>query len=78
MTDINQEPNEETTSLVEILLRYVRYWKWFVLGIIVALASLFVYLRYTTPIYKVSASIVLKEADKQSSQPIIEIGRAHV
>ncbi|MDD4698581.1 MAG: polysaccharide biosynthesis tyrosine autokinase, partial [Fermentimonas sp.] len=71
MTDINQEPNEETTSLVEILLRYVRYWKWFVLGIIVALASLFVYLRYTTPIYKVSASIVLKEADKQSSQPII-------
>ena len=71
MTDINQEPNEETTSLVEILLRYVRYWKWFVLGIIVALASLFVYLRYTTPIYKVSASIVLKEAGKQSSQPII-------
>lgn len=71
MTDLDNENSVETVSLIEILLRYVRYWKWFVFGIIVALSSLYVYIRYTTPVYKVSSSIVLKEAGKQSSQPII-------
>src|SRR5690554_6584790 len=65
------ESGEETISIMEILLRFVRYWKWFVLGIAVALFVVFVYLRYTTPVYRVSSSIVLKEANRQNISPTI-------
>src|SRR5690554_3483403 len=65
------ESGEETISIMEILLRFVRYWKWFVVGIAVALFVVFVYLRYTTPVYRVSSSIVLKEATRQNMQPTI-------
>ncbi|MFA5651724.1 MAG: GNVR domain-containing protein, partial [Proteiniphilum sp.] len=79
MTDINSaklpenagENNEETISIIEILLRFARYWKWFVLGIALALTIVFIYLRYTTPVYSVSSSIILKEARTQRLEPSI-------
>ena len=40
-------------------------WKWFALSIIVFLAGAMLYLRYTTPIYSVSARMLIKD-DKQS------------
>ena len=64
--------NEETISIIEILLRFARYWKWFVLGIAVALVIVFIYLRYTTPVYSVSSSIILKEARTISNNARIE------
>jgi capsular exopolysaccharide synthesis family protein len=63
--------NEETISIIEILLRFARYWKWFVLGIALALTIVFIYLRYTTPVYSVSSSIILKEARTQRLEPSI-------
>ena len=41
------------------------------LGIAVALFVVFVYLRYTTPVYRVTSSIVLKEANRQNISPTI-------
>ena len=57
-----EENKEETISIMEIVMRYARYWKWFLFGILMALAVAFIYLRYTTPIYEVNASIILKDA----------------
>src|SRR5690554_1082319 len=77
MTDLysvseqNDLENSESISLLEIVLRFARYWKWFVLGIVLALAGVFLYLRYTTPVYNVSSSIVLKEARDQRMEPSI-------
>ncbi len=67
--NITEGNNEETISIIEILLRFTRYWKWFVLGIAVALVIVFIYLRYTTPVYSVSSSIILKEAQTQRLEP---------
>lgn len=63
--------SEETISILEIVLRFARYWKWFVLGIAIALFVAFVYLRYTTPVYNVTSSIVIKEAKNQRLEPTI-------
>lgn len=52
-------------------MRFARYWKWFVLSIAVALVIVFLYLRYTTPVYNVTASIVLKDAKAQRFEPTI-------
>ena len=65
---LTDEQKEETISLIEILLRFMRYWKWFVIGIALALALAFLYLRYTTPVYNVTSSIILKESKNQRFQ----------
>ena len=63
--------NCETVSIMEIVMRFVRYWKWFVVGIVVALIVVFLYLRYTTPVYNVTSSVVLKEVRNQRFEPSI-------
>ena len=69
--DNNDLANSEAVSIMEIVMRFVRYWKWFVLGIVVALIIVFLYLRYTTPIYNVTSSVVLKEVRNQRFEPSI-------
>ena len=56
-----QEAEENEISLLEILFRYLKYWKWFVLSIILALLVAFVYIRYTVPVYNVTSSVILKD-----------------
>ncbi|QRX64168.1 polysaccharide biosynthesis tyrosine autokinase [Dysgonomonadaceae bacterium zrk40] len=55
------EEKEDLISVMEIATLFIKHWKWIVLGLLVALAAAFVYLRYTTPVYKVASSVVLKE-----------------
>ena len=63
-----QEAEENEVSILEILFRYLKYWKWFVLSVLVALGVAFVYLRYTMPVYNVTSTILLKhEKDQRSS-----------
>ena len=57
---------EEESSLVDLVWRYLRYWKWLVLGVAVALVGAAVYLYYATPVYKISSSVILK--DVQTTQ----------
>lgn len=67
---IQGEEKEDVISVMEIATLFIKQWKWIVLGLLVALAVAFVYLRYTTPVYKVSSSIVLKEENpRRPSSP---------
>jgi tyrosine-protein kinase Etk/Wzc len=59
--------NEESFNLKEFLLKYIQYWYWFVLSIIVALLAAFLYLRYTVPQYNIKASLLLRIDDKGGS-----------
>ncbi|HBC02678.1 MAG TPA: tyrosine protein kinase, partial [Aequorivita sp.] len=56
-------------SLREIIEQYTRYWYLFVLGVIIALALAFVYLRYTTALYQTRATIIIKD-EKSASSPM--------
>ncbi|WP_028524711.1 GumC family protein [Runella limosa] len=58
------QEKEEEFNLRLFLLKYLRYWYWFVIALAVALGAAFFYLQYTTPIYKVSASILIKDEKK--------------
>ncbi len=63
----NQQDDSEI-SIMEILFRYIKYWKWFLLSVVVAVFIAFVYFRYTVPEYNVTATIILKhEKDQRSS-----------
>ena len=66
--DMDTQSDENEISLMEILFRYLKYWKWFVVSVVVALAVVFVYLRYTVPVYNVTSTIILKhEKDQRNS-----------
>nr|MBF6629119.1 hypothetical protein [Proteiniphilum sp.] len=56
-----EEDEKELISVIEIATLFLKQWKWIVLGVIIAMMIAFIYLRCTTPIYKISTSIILKE-----------------
>ena len=57
---IKQEVSERL-NLRDELDKYLRYWKWFLISVVFTLVCAFVYLRYTTPQFKVSSKILIKE-----------------
>ena len=61
------EEKEEFISVMEIATLFIKHWKWILLGLIVALMVAFLYLRYTTPVYNVTANVVLKEEKNSRS-----------
>ncbi|MEO8254527.1 MAG: Wzz/FepE/Etk N-terminal domain-containing protein, partial [Flavobacterium sp.] len=60
--DIENEGNE--LNLREQLNTYLIHWKWFVLSTLFCLVFAFLYLRYTTPNYEASTSILVKDEKK--------------
>lgn len=68
---IGQE-EEGNQNLWELASLFIKYWKWIALGLIVAAVIAVIYLRYTTPVYNVSATIILKE--EQTGRPSQSIG----
>ncbi|MEH6659267.1 GumC family protein [Leeuwenhoekiella marinoflava] len=58
------EQNEEI-NLREELEKYLRYWPWFVLGVILCLLVAFVYLRLSIPIYNTVASVIIKDEESK-------------
>jgi len=58
--------NEENKNLnfKEELGKYLMYWKSFVIFAIIALSAAYIHLRYTTPIYTASTTIMIKDNQK--------------
>lgn len=62
--------NENSLALREILERLLRNWYWFVLGLIIAWAGAYIYLRYTENLYRAEAKVLLKEDLSTSSSEL--------
>lgn len=56
--------SEEQINIQEILFRYLIHWPWFVVSVIVCVALAWGYLRLTTPIYNISATVLIKDEKK--------------
>ena len=51
------------------LKKYTKYWYWFLLTLAITLCGAYFYLKYSTPIYKATASIIIKnDSSKGSSE----------
>jgi capsular exopolysaccharide synthesis family protein len=55
--------NEEV-SFAEIFFHYLKYWKWFVISVVLCLSIAFVYLRFTTKEYNISSKVLIKDDKK--------------
>ena len=62
-----QEANEEKIDFQEILFKYLIHWPWFVGAVIFCLLGAWLYLHTATPIYNVSATVLVKDDKKGGS-----------
>ena len=58
------ELDEEKVNYQEILFKYIIHWPWFVASVLACLIGAWVYLHFQTPVYQVSASIMIKNDKK--------------
>lgn len=58
------ELDEEKVDYQELLFKYIIHWPWFVASILACLVGAWVYLHFQTPVYRVSASIMIKDDKK--------------
>lgn len=67
MQNLHSTEHQHTQSnfnIKEEVVKYLKHWKWFVLGIFIALLAAFLYLRYTVANYKAVATILVKDDRK--------------
>jgi capsular exopolysaccharide synthesis family protein len=67
-----QFQQEEEINLREEFEKYSRYWPWFVGSVLLCAVTAFLYLRYTTPVYQSTATIIIKEDKEGGSIPGLE------
>ncbi|MGY0408685.1 MAG: GumC family protein, partial [Polaribacter sp.] len=61
-----------TINIREEIEKYVFYWKWFVLGVFLSLVMAFLYLRYATPQYIATTTIMIKDNRKSGVSKELE------
>lgn len=59
VVDVSDSPNLRAT-----LFRYLRNWPWFLLSVTLLLAAAYAYLLFQQPIYKIQASLLVKDEKK--------------
>ena len=55
---------EEQINIQELLFRYLIHWPWFVASVVICVAAAWGYLRLATPVYNVSATVLIKDDKK--------------
>ncbi len=57
----HENEHEEKINLKEIIEKYLRHWKWFIVSVVVSLTLAFIFLQYATATYQSKALILIKE-----------------
>lgn len=65
-TDFNEakESKEENIDIKELLFKYLIHWPWFVGAVVACLIAAWVYLYMSTPVYNISATVLIKDDKK--------------
>ena len=65
-TDFNEakESKEENIDVKELLFKYLIHWPWFVGAVVACLIAAWVYLYMSTPVYNISATVLIKDDKK--------------
>ncbi len=58
------QADEEQINIQQIIFRYLIHWLWFVASVIICMVGAWVYLFTTTPIYNISATVLIKDDEK--------------
>ena len=63
-TNNGVENEEQEINLYALFFKYMVYWPWFVASVLVCCIGMYVFLRYQTPVYNITSSVLIKEVVK--------------
>ncbi len=58
------EAEEQGLDIQQLLFKYLIHWPWFVGAVFVCLVGAWIYLRMATPVYNISATVLIKDDKK--------------
>ncbi len=71
--DTNRNPdngfslqNQGTNDVKKLITRLLSNWYWFIIAVVVAVGLAFAYIRYTPPIYEITATLMIGEGNSKS------------
>src|SRR5258708_7705541 len=61
--DLNglSELHDSGPDLRETIFKYLRFWKWFIFSIVFFVSLGFLYVKLTTPLYKIETNLLIKD-----------------
>ena len=63
------QQEEEPLNLYAIFFKYLVYWPWFVVSVLVCVVGTFVYLRYQAPVYNVKLPYSSRNRTERTTMP---------
>lgn len=64
---MNNEQEELTIDYQALLQKCLKHWRWFAVSVLTCLIIALVYIRYTPPVYNVTAGVLIQQKGQQSS-----------
>lgn len=61
-----EDKEKESFNIYQIIFKYLVYWPWFVISIIICFICAFVFYKYSVPVYNISSAVLIKEQDQRS------------
>lgn len=72
MNNVQKPENSESSFFEDFSYKYLPFWPLFIFFLIVFLVSAWVYLRYTTPVYAISSTLLINDEKKGADENKIE------
>ena len=60
------QQEEEPLNLYAIFFKYLVYWPWFVVSVLICVVGTYTYLRYQAPVYNISSAVLIKDQDNKN------------
>lgn len=64
---VNNEQDELTIDYQALLQKCLKHWRCFVVSVLACLILAFIYIRYTAPVYNITAGVLIQQKDQKSS-----------
>ena len=61
MENLTEPRPDNAPSFGEVVLKYLSYWRWFLISATLCLALAFVYVRYNVPMFEATATVLIKD-----------------
>lgn len=62
---VSNEQDELVIDFQRLWQKCLKHWRWFAVSVLTCLVFAFVYLRYTTPVYNVTAGVLIQQKDSK-------------
>ena len=65
----NPEGEDREINLYAVFFKYMVYWPWFVASVLACCIGMYVFLRYQTPVYNVTSSVLRRTRRRGQTPP---------